>query len=94
MSLKVAVYIREIVGGVVRYRDVNAKIKIAIPGVFVSDSRFPLYGRCSQAFPVFRALSLPCIILNANRRTKKRGWPGSEANGRVLIMSQGVQASN
>ena len=26
-----------------------------------------------QAFPVFRALPLPCIILNANRRTKI-GW--------------------
>ena len=32
---------REIVGGVVRYRDLVAKIKIAIffPGVFVGDSR-------------------------------------------------------
>ena len=37
--------------------------------------------RCSQPFPVFRALPLPCtcIILNANRRTKKRGRPGNEA---------------
>ena len=31
-----------------------------------------------QAFPVFRSLPLPCIILNANRRTKNRR-PGNEA---------------
>ena len=29
--------------------------------------------RCSQAFPVFRAFPLPCIILNANYRRKKNG---------------------
>ena len=30
--------------------------------------------------PFFAALPLPCIILNANRRTKKkRGRPGNEA---------------
>ena len=28
--------------------------------------------KCSQAFPVFAALPPPCIILNANRRTKTR----------------------
>ena len=39
--------------------------------------------RCSQAFPVFHALLLPCIILNANRRTKKRGRPGNEATSRA-----------
>ena len=31
----------------------------------------------SQAFPVFRALPLPCIILNANRRTKNGGGLGT-----------------
>ena len=37
---------REIVGGVVRYRDLVAKIKIAkfFPGVFVARENFPLYG--------------------------------------------------
>ena len=34
--------------------------------------------KCSQAFPVFRALLPSCIILNANRRTK---------NGVVLAIS-------
>ena len=29
-----------------------------------------------QAFPVFRTLPLPCIILNANRRTKNGGGLG------------------
>ena len=33
----------------------------------------------AQAFPIFRALPLPCIILNANRRTKRRK-PGNEAS--------------
>ena len=33
--------------------------------------------RCSQAFPVFRALLLPCIILNENRRTKNGGGLGT-----------------
>ena len=28
------------------------------------------------------ALPPPCIILNVNRRTKKRGRPGNEANSR------------
>ena len=30
-----------------------------------------------QAFPVFRTLPLPCIILNANRRTKNGGGLGT-----------------
>ena len=39
--MKVVVYMREIVRGVVRYRDLVTKIKIAkfFPGVFVSDSQ-------------------------------------------------------
>ena len=44
--------------------------------------------RCSQAFPVFRALPLLCIILNANRRTKKKKKklrrPGNEATSRAI----------
>ena len=28
-------------------------------------------------------MPLPCIILNKNRRTKKRGRPGNEANGQI-----------
>ena len=38
--LKVTIYMQEIIGGVVRYRDLIAKIKIAkfFPGVFVGDS--------------------------------------------------------
>ena len=28
------------------------------------------HDKCSQAFPVFAALLLPCIILNANQKTK------------------------
>ena len=41
--------------------------------------------KCSQAFPVFRALPPPCIILNANRRTKKWGRPGNEATLCTLL---------
>ena len=33
--------------------------------------------RFSQAFPAFRALPLPCIILNENRRTKNGGGLGT-----------------
>ena len=36
-----------------------------------------LCDRCSQAFSVFCTLPLPCIILNANRRTKNGGGLGT-----------------
>ena len=37
-----------------------------------------------EAGAVFTALPLPCIILNANRRTKNRGRAGNEAKGTEL----------
>ena len=40
------------------------------PYVYLASTRHYSRDRCSQAFPVFRALLPPCIILNANRRTK------------------------
>ena len=40
------------------------------PYVHLASTWHHSHDRCSQAFPVFRALPLPCIILNANRRTK------------------------
>ena len=41
--------------------------------VHLTSTRRHSRDRCSQAFPVFRTLPLPCIILNANRRTKNGG---------------------
>ena len=49
------------------------------PYVHLASTRRHSRDRCSQAFPVFRALPLPCIMLNAKRRTKKWGRPGNEA---------------
>ena len=51
------------------------------PYVHLASTRRHSHDRCSQAFPVFVcALPPPCIILNANRRTKKkRGRPGNKA---------------
>ena len=40
------------------------------PYVHLASTKRHSRDRCSQAFPVFRALPLPCIILNANRRIK------------------------
>ena len=40
------------------------------PYVHLASTRRHSRDKCSQAFPVFHALSPPCIILNANRRTK------------------------
>ena len=40
------------------------------PYVHLASTRRHSRDKCSQAFPVFRALLPPCIILNANRRTK------------------------
>ena len=42
--------------------------------------------RCSQAFPVFRTLPLPCIILNANRRTKNGGGLGTRLYNHSLAL--------
>ena len=39
------------------------------PYVHLVSTRRHSRDRCFQAFPVFRALPPPCIILNANRRT-------------------------
>ena len=43
------------------------------PFVHLMSTRRHLHDRCSQAFPVFHAFPLPCIILNENRRTKNGG---------------------
>ena len=51
----------------------------APPYVHLVSTKCHSRDRCSQAFPVFRALPLPRSILNANRRTKKRGRPENEA---------------
>ena len=40
------------------------------PYVHLASTRRHSRDRFSQAFPVFRVLPLPCIILNENRRTK------------------------
>ena len=47
------------------------------PYVHLVSTRRHSRDRCSQAFPVFRALALPCIILNENRRTKNGGALGT-----------------
>ena len=47
------------------------------PYVHLASTRRHSRDRCSQAFPVFRALLLPCIILNENRRTKNGGGLGT-----------------
>ena len=54
-------------------------IRHQLPYVHLASTKRHSRDRCSQAFPVFRALPLLCIILNANRRTRKRGRPGNEA---------------
>ena len=50
------------------------------PYVHLASTRRHSRDRFSQAFPVFRALPLPCIILNANRRTKNGGGLGTRLN--------------
>ena len=47
------------------------------PYIHLASTRRHSRDRCSQAFPVFRALSLLCIVLNANRRTKNGGGLGT-----------------
>ena len=47
------------------------------PYVHLVSTRRHSRDRFSQAFPVFRALPLPCIILNENRRTKNGGGLGT-----------------
>ena len=47
------------------------------PYVHLASTRRHSRDRFSQAFPVFRALPLPCIILNENRRTKNGGGLGT-----------------
>ena len=59
------------------------------PYVHLASTRRHSRDKCSQAFPVFRALPPPCIILNANRRTKKRGRPGNEASDGVQLGNSG-----
>ena len=50
--LRVTIFMQEIVGGVVRYRDLVAKIKITkfFPDMFVGDWQ----KLCSRKFPVIR----------------------------------------
>ena len=43
-----------------------------LPYMHLASTRHHSHDRCSQAFPVFRTLPLPCTILNANRRTNKK----------------------
>ena len=62
----------------------------APPYIHLAFTRRHSRDRCSQAFPIFRTHPLPCIILNENRRKKKRGRPGNEATNflyRVKIYS-------
>ena len=47
------------------------------PYVHLASTRRHSRDRFSQAFPVFRALPLPCIILHENRRTKNGGGLGT-----------------
>ena len=47
------------------------------PCVHLTSTRRHSHDKCSQALPVFHALLLPCIILNANRRTKNGGGLGT-----------------
>ena len=47
------------------------------PYVNIASTRRHSRDRCSQAFPVFCTFPLPCIILNANRRTKNGGGLGT-----------------
>ena len=56
------------------------------PPVHLGSTRRHSRDRCSQAFPVFHALPLPCIILNANQRTKKRGRPGNKVTVRPYYL--------
>ena len=56
------------------------------PYVHLASTRRHSRDRFSQAFPVFRALPLPCIILNENRRTKNGGGLGTRL-GRVCTHS-------
>ena len=43
------------------------------PYVHLASTRHHSRDRCSQALPVFCALPLLCVILNANQRTKNGG---------------------
>ena len=45
--------------------------------VHLASTRRHSRDRCSQAFPVFCALLLPCIILNETQRTKNGGGLGT-----------------
>ena len=44
--------------------------------IHLASTSRPPYVTHVMAFPIFRALPLPCIILNANRRTKNGGGLG------------------
>ena len=56
------------------------------PYVHLASTRRHSRDRFSQAFPVFRALPLSCIILNENRRTKNGGGLGTRLPLRVVCM--------
>ena len=57
------------------------------PYVHLASTRRHSRDRFSQAFPVFRALLLPCIILNANRRTKNGGGLGTKLHAEYVLVS-------
>ena len=48
-----------------------------LPYIHLTSTRHNSRDRCLQPFPVFAALLLPCIILNANRKTKNGGGLGT-----------------
>ena len=55
------------------------------PYVHLVSTRRHSRDKCSQAFPVFRALLPPCIILNANRRTKNGVGLGTRLANRDIM---------
>ena len=58
------------------------------PYVHLASTRRHSRDRCSQAFPIFCALPLPCILLNKNRRTKNGGGLGTRL--RLMYTSASV----
>ena len=54
------------------------------PYIHLASTRRHSRDRFSQAFPVFRALPLPCIINERKPKNKKRERPGNEAMLTVL----------
>ena len=57
------------------------------PYVHLASTRRHSRDKCSQAFPVFRALPPPYIILNANRRTKNGVGLGTRLGDIIVARS-------